>query len=622
MIPSSLTLLSNARTQFIDANGEPLASGTVGFYIPGTLTAKDTWQDTTGITANTNPIALDDLGSAAIWGNGFYRQILKDQKGNTLWDAETLSPGSGASHIADITAFGVSTSSPDNSVAMQAIIDNPDISVLWCPPGTYIFGTPGIRMKDNLSVYGAGKGSTIFKQKAGVNELGPVMGDKIVANLFQGTANLRIDGISFEGNGNPLELANDSAAMLQSYKATQWYISNCEFYNGRGYGVGLEGNKVSTDPSKQGPNTDILWEFCEFYNNGLASYLNPGQDTSDGIDAKSSINMRFFSCSAYGNGDKGFDTHGQKLIYEQCYAHDNLTQGFNCGINGNEPNTEGTATFIGCYAYNNSLNGYGIDPNIQNTTTGCTLSVMYTGCYASNNMHNWGIQSPGIDTTSPVTINISGCISENPATGTRHFFGGSAPAASININGTTMSGGTAGAIVINTNQTGPTNIVGCVFNNITGPAISFPAASTTAINNLSGNTFHILSSIVASGNSNLTASGNVYNGVVGTIPYTFTGSNIRIYDRPIATRTLTSATALTLNQNCNYFIVAGTTDITSIVSVDSYTGRQIILQFSGVLTVHDGSNLVLAGDFTTSSNDILSLIFNGTNWIETSRSTN
>jgi hypothetical protein len=88
-LSQNVSLLPNARQQFSDADGNPLVGGTVGTYIPGTLTPQTTYQDVNGTIANTNPITLDDLGSAAIWGSGDYRQIVKDVNGNLVWDAVT-----------------------------------------------------------------------------------------------------------------------------------------------------------------------------------------------------------------------------------------------------------------------------------------------------------------------------------------------------------------------------------------------------------------------------------------------------------------------------------------------------------------------------------------------------
>ena len=75
-----------AKTQFIDQNGKPLVSGQVYFYQVGTLIPKDTYQDTAQTILNTNPVILDAMGTAIIYGSGSYRQILNDANGNTLWD--------------------------------------------------------------------------------------------------------------------------------------------------------------------------------------------------------------------------------------------------------------------------------------------------------------------------------------------------------------------------------------------------------------------------------------------------------------------------------------------------------------------------------------------------------
>lgn len=85
------SLLPNAKQQFFDANGNPLSSGTVTTYTPGTTTSKTTWQDADRTVTNTNPIQLDAAGSAIIYGYGNYRQIVKDSSGNTIWDQVTTS---------------------------------------------------------------------------------------------------------------------------------------------------------------------------------------------------------------------------------------------------------------------------------------------------------------------------------------------------------------------------------------------------------------------------------------------------------------------------------------------------------------------------------------------------
>jgi microcystin-dependent protein len=95
-------LLQMGVQQFFDANGNPLSLGKVYTYIPGTTTNKTTWQDSGEVNANTNPITLNAAGYAntatqAIYGQGTYRLIVKDQNNNLIWDAVTQPGGVSAS---------------------------------------------------------------------------------------------------------------------------------------------------------------------------------------------------------------------------------------------------------------------------------------------------------------------------------------------------------------------------------------------------------------------------------------------------------------------------------------------------------------------------------------------
>lgn len=83
------TLLPNGEQTFVDANGAPISGGRVYFYIPNTLTPKTTWSTQSQSAPNTNPVVLDSAGRAVIYGVGMYRQILKDQAGNLIWDKLT-----------------------------------------------------------------------------------------------------------------------------------------------------------------------------------------------------------------------------------------------------------------------------------------------------------------------------------------------------------------------------------------------------------------------------------------------------------------------------------------------------------------------------------------------------
>ena len=80
------------------------------------------------------------------------------------------------------------------------------------------------------------------------------------------------------------------------------------------------------------------------------------------------------------------------------------------------------------------------------------------------------------------------------------------------------------------------------------------------------------------------------------------------------------ADGMTLGADGNFFDITGTTNLDSIAA--QTVGKEVTLQFDGVLTVTDGGNLNLAGNFVTSADDILKLVTDGIDWWEISRSAN
>ena len=82
------------------------------------------------------------------------------------------------------------------------------------------------------------------------------------------------------------------------------------------------------------------------------------------------------------------------------------------------------------------------------------------------------------------------------------------------------------------------------------------------------------------------------------------------------------ASASTITVSGKIFHVTGTTNITSVSATGISAGTEITIIFDGVLTFTDGSNLKLAGNFVTTADDTITLVFDGSNWLETSRSVN
>jgi len=82
------------KPQFVDTNGAPMSSGTLTFYAAGTTTPQNTYTDSTGSTANSNPMTLNSRGEPAneIWltGGVSYKMVLKDSGGSTIWTVDNI----------------------------------------------------------------------------------------------------------------------------------------------------------------------------------------------------------------------------------------------------------------------------------------------------------------------------------------------------------------------------------------------------------------------------------------------------------------------------------------------------------------------------------------------------
>lgn len=90
---------------------------------------------------------------------------------------------------------------------------------------------------------------------------------------------------------------------------------------------------------------------------------------------------------------------------------------------------------------------------------------------------------------------------------------------------------------------------------------------------------------------------------------------------PPPAATVASAATLTLPQGVRVVNVTGTTGVSSIDAV-GHDGAVVVLVFAAALTVTDGSNLRLAGNFTSTADDTLTVACVGANWYEVARSGN
>src|SRR5581483_1499764 len=129
--------------------------GSIGFYIPNTLSFKQTWQDAGETILNQNPVPLDANGCAIIYGAGIYRMIVKDSLGNTAYDQLTASTGpNGLFWAGTAGGTGNAITVTDSSFALQ---DGATIQFRAFAPNigsttvAVSSGTPAIVVKDTSS---------------------------------------------------------------------------------------------------------------------------------------------------------------------------------------------------------------------------------------------------------------------------------------------------------------------------------------------------------------------------------------------------------------------------------------------------------------------------------------
>lgn len=80
------------RQRFFDSNGDPLSGGKVYTYQAGTTTPQATYTDSTGVTANANPVILDADGEANIWFDISlsYKVVLADSNDVVQWTTDGI----------------------------------------------------------------------------------------------------------------------------------------------------------------------------------------------------------------------------------------------------------------------------------------------------------------------------------------------------------------------------------------------------------------------------------------------------------------------------------------------------------------------------------------------------
>ena len=107
---ATTSLSPTPKLQFFDANGAPLAGGLLYTYEAGSTTPLATYTDSTGVSANTNPIVLDSRGEANVWLSFVaYKLALYTSAGVLIWTVDNISTNGSNLPVTDFTGDGTTT---------------------------------------------------------------------------------------------------------------------------------------------------------------------------------------------------------------------------------------------------------------------------------------------------------------------------------------------------------------------------------------------------------------------------------------------------------------------------------------------------------------------------------
>ena len=104
---ATTSLAPTPKLQFFDANGAPLVGGKLYTYVAGTTTPLTSYTDSTGVSANTNPIILDSRGEANVWlGADIYKFALYSAANVLIWTVDNIN---GSTFSVNATGDGTTT---------------------------------------------------------------------------------------------------------------------------------------------------------------------------------------------------------------------------------------------------------------------------------------------------------------------------------------------------------------------------------------------------------------------------------------------------------------------------------------------------------------------------------
>jgi hypothetical protein len=185
----NVSLAPVARQQFLDANGNPLVGAMLFTYKGGTNTKQATYTDSTGNTANTNPIILDSSGRppSGVWlTNNTYKFVFTS---STDTDPPT------------------SPIYTEDGILTEAVLSSDSTSAQWQSSGL----TPTYLSATSFSVVG---------DKTAIFEVGRRLKCTIAASYVYST----VLTVSYSSGVTTVTVRNDSSALTSNLNAVSYSL--------------------------------------------------------------------------------------------------------------------------------------------------------------------------------------------------------------------------------------------------------------------------------------------------------------------------------------------------------------------------------------------------------------